>query len=179
MNNDLEQFSVEYLWHLFDYEELTGRLIWKNTLCRSMTPGREAKRLNNRGYYAVMIGRKNYSVHRVVFYMKTGRVPKLVDHINNNRTDNRWINLREVSDCENAHNTMIRSDNKSGVKGVSWDKRRGNWKAEIQAFGKRVFIGSFNDLKEADRVMKEARQRMHGQYANHGNLPAAPKPESE
>jgi len=54
------------------------------------------------------------------------------DHINHNQLDNRRINLRSVTNQQNAFNASLNKANTSGTKGVSWSKERKN--------GVRIFI---------------------------------------
>lgn len=72
-----------------------------------------------------------------------------VDHINGNRFDNRKCNLRICTNQENNFNTVKRAVNTSGYKGVWYDKTRNKWTSEIKYNNKKVFIGRYNDIKEA------------------------------
>lgn len=84
--------------------------------------------------------RKSIMVHRLVgthflpnFYGKTE-----IDHRNRNQHDNRVYNLRWVDSIENKYNTTTRKDNKSGKKGVYYDKSRNKYKALIVIDGKKI-----------------------------------------
>jgi len=95
-------------------------------------------------------------------------MPEYVDHINNNRCDNRWSNLRGVDRAGNAMNALMRKDNKSGVKGVSWKKKNSKWVVQASINGRVRHIGLFDDLELAELVAIEAREKYHGEFANHG-----------
>ena len=69
----------------------------------------------------------------------------------------------------------MRADNKSGIKGVSWDSKNKYWRAQIKTNGRLVHIGSFSDINEARMAMEKARDKLHGVYASHGNRQATPK----
>ena len=72
--------------------------------------------LNNGGYLEGKILGKYYKAHRVIWLWMTGEWPKeQVDHINHDRTDNRWCNLREASRLENYRNQSQYKNNKSGL----------------------------------------------------------------
>jgi hypothetical protein len=58
-------------------------------------------------------------------------MPKYLDHINNDRHDNRIENLRAVSARQNQHNRSINKNSTSGVKGVYWHKQSGKWMAKV------------------------------------------------
>ena len=86
-----------------------------------------------------------------------------VDHINLIRSDNRWCNLREATQSENARNTRARHNNTSGVKGVN--KYRDKWHAKISFNGRRIHLGYFDTPEEAHAVYCRAAAKYHGVYA--------------
>lgn len=150
---------------LFNYQD--GILIWKkraNVKSRARL-GKEAGNYDGYGYKFVEINAKKYKVHRVIFLMFNGYLPFRVDHIDNNKDNNRIENLRAASIATNAQNSKLRCDNKSGAKGVMWDKERKKWRVEIKAFGKRVFQGRFDSLELAELVATEARDKFHKDFA--------------
>jgi hypothetical protein len=51
------------------------------------------------------------------------------------------------------------SNNTSGVKGVSYDKNRGLWAAEIKIRGKKHFLGRFAKLEDAAAARKLAEEK--------------------
>src|SRR3546814_8274071 len=80
----------------------------------------------------------------------TGKWPRgEVDHRNGARDDNRWCNLRKATKAQNQANARRRRDNTSGVKGVTWNKARKKWVAQIQAGGKRMSLGGFPTIEAA------------------------------
>lgn len=100
---------------------------------------------NNRGY---IVGRdssgKNILFHRFILNPKKEEV---VDHINGNTLDNRLINLRTTSQLKNIWNSKIGKNNKSGKTGVYFYNNK--WIATISVNKKRIYLGSFNDIKDA------------------------------
>jgi hypothetical protein len=89
-----------------------------------------------------------------------------VDHKNNNCLDNRKNNLRFCNRAQNTWNTRIRSDNSSGVKGVSFWKKCGMWSAEIQVNGKRIKLGFSKDMLEVIKLRKDAEIKYFGEFNN-------------
>ena len=93
----------------------------------------------------------------------------IVDHINHNKLDNRCDNLRICTQQENAQNISIRSDNTSGVTGVTWDKSRGKWAAYIHVNNKKKFLGRFKTKKEAIEMRRLAEIEYYGEFAPTNN----------
>jgi cell division septation protein DedD len=61
-------------------------------------------------------------------------------------------------------------DNKSGIKGVSWDKYKNMWVAKIQANKKRIQLGYFKNINDAKNAIEKARVELHGTFVNHGTF---------
>lgn len=97
---------------------------------------------NDGGYLLITILGRSYKAHRLAWLYIYGYLPELnIDHINRNTSDNRIINLREVSHVCNMRNSGNRKDNTSGVKGVSWHKDRRKWVVQINLNGQRHYLG--------------------------------------
>jgi len=166
---------------LLAYDPITGKLTWKHR-CASRFPslrganawnaayaGKEAfTATHNQGYRVGTLMKKIYLAHRVIWALMTGVWPTdEIDHINHDRSDNRWENLRQVTRHENKKNVSKQRNNTSGVPGVVWDKSEGKWQARIQE--NRVFqnLGRFDSIEEAARVRKQAEQDRDF-HINHG-----------
>ena len=108
-----------------------------------------------KGYLNLRIGKKNYAVSRVIYYMLTGEQPITVDHINRIRSDNRIENLRGATYKEQAYNRKIACTNTSGYKGVY--ERNGRFRAQIRDNdGKKISLGTFPTAEEASREYEKA-----------------------
>ena len=146
MSKPLTQERVRELFDL-DYE--TGVLRWRVNRRRARM-GDIAGNSVGRGYYQVTIDNKMYYLHRVIFLYAFGYLPEHhVDHISQDKSDNRPCNLREVTPQCNIRNTGLRSDNKSGVKGVSQLRKSGDWCPRIGVSGKDRNLGHHKDFTEA------------------------------
>ena len=123
-----------------DYNPTTGELSWKYK-----GHGRKIGAIgttNRRGYVNVMIHGRNYGVHRLAFYISTGREPAMIDHIDRNPSNNKLSNLRECTSSENNRNRGKKSNCSSPYKGVC--KSRGKWLASYRNLAKnRIFLGRF------------------------------------
>lgn len=156
----------------FRYEN--GNLIYKINSGTKMQIGDIAGYFNNRrggkSYGRVEIFNKPYLIHRLVFLMHNGWLPEQVDHIDNTKDNNRIENLRAANNAENHRNTPAPKTNTSGVKGVCWIEDRRKWRAAIRINGKHKLIGMFKTLPEATIAIRAAREKHHGEFANHGEF---------
>jgi HNH endonuclease/AP2 domain len=84
-----------------------------------------------------------------------------IDHVNRNRQDDRWENLRHVTALENNQNTHKKSTNKSGYKGVSLHKTTKKWIAQICFKGKSRNLGYFESPEAASVAYKQAASKLH------------------
>jgi hypothetical protein len=88
-----------------------------------------------------------------------------IDHANGTRDDNRWSNLRSATRSQNLVNARKPSTNTSGLKGVSWDAERGNWRAYLTLNGRNKYLGRFADPAEAHRAYFAAARLHFGEFA--------------
>jgi hypothetical protein len=130
--------------------------------------GRPAGSPNRDGYVKLVIDGNYYSAHRVAWLIMTGELVKYpdfeIDHINGDRADNRFSNLRKVTKSENQRNGSQRINNTSGVHGVNWKPRGetdGRWVARIWNGPKHVYLGQFKTLHEA-AIARKAAERVLG-----------------
>ncbi len=105
---------------------------------------------------------KRVLMHRFIMNAKKDQ---MIDHINRNTLDNRKTNLRFCSSTENHANQTIRSDNKSGYKGVVWHKRIKKWQAGITLKRKRMHIGYFIEKLEAAKAYNNKATQLFGEFA--------------
>lgn len=112
--------------------------------------------------YAVTHNKGNpIYMHRLIMECSKGDE---VDHINGNGLDNRKENLRLCSHKENMYNMKTRKDNKSGYRGVSWEKKRQCWVAMIWWDKKQHFLGYFDTPEEAAHVYNRFSVEKHGEF---------------
>lgn len=108
---------------------------------------------NHNGLYAQKrVNKKNIYLHRYIMNNPNG----IVDHINHNTLDNRKENLRITNNANNLRNGNIRKNNKSGINGVYYDKKRNKYSASIKVNYKNIFLGRFKTLEEAIKIRKQA-----------------------
>ena len=124
-----------------------------------------SKKNNNiyTNYAYIFVDCKMTMLHRLLTNAKKGFD---VDHINNNGLDNRLSNLRVCTRSQNKANSRKYKNNKSGYRGVSWDKSKNKWRAQIGIRGKNYRLGRFNDPLEAYSVYKKAAYKAFGTFAH-------------
>lgn len=161
-----EQFEIaEMLRTIFEYVD--GDLIWKVKKGRARV-GDKVNGLSLNGYKRVGIDGKVYLVHRIIYAMFNNDFPERIDHIDNNRSNNRIDNLRPSTARENGWNALISTSNKSGVKGVSWHKKSSKWQAHLRTMLGNEYVGLFTSLDDAKTALAELRNKRHGSFANNG-----------
>jgi hypothetical protein len=160
------ELSQAQLKELFEYRE-DGNLYWKQTK-RGINLSKPAGTMRKNGYVQISVNRKIYLAHRLVFLMYHGYLPKEVDHIDGNEANNAIENLRLATPSQNMRNRGKQSNNKSGFKGVSWDKRKAKWRATIRINTVAKHLGYFDCPKEAHEAYCQAAAKYHGEFANFG-----------
>lgn len=161
--------TLERLNELLSYDFETGVFRWKKAASRRIKVGAIAGTEGNRGYRLIRIYGTRYLAHRLAWKMHYGNDPKdQIDHINGVKTDNRIENLRECTHTENMRNRGKNKVNKSGYKGVHFNKCRGKYKAEIYLIGKKMYLGRYDTAEEAHEAYKKAAKKYHGYFYNGG-----------
>lgn len=109
-------------------------------------------------------GIKRISLAR--YLLKEKRRNIIVDHINGNPLDNRRQNLRRCTHAENIRNRKINNkNNKSGIRGVNWDKERKKWVAQLMFNRKHIFLGRFTNKEDASKAAIEGREKYYGEFS--------------
>jgi hypothetical protein len=117
--------------------------------------------LDTNGYFRVKLHGRCYFAHRIIFAIMTDKWPdQQIDHINGERCDNRWCNLREANFSENQQNTKLRR-NSSGYMGVIWHKRDNKWQAQIMIENKFIWLGYFATPELAYAAYLDAKAQYH------------------
>lgn len=176
--------TPEDVRELLHYDPSTGILTWRPRgmhwfdsahACNAWNAkfsGKPAghKRRRSDGYISLQIrllGRLHYA-HRLAWAVMTGKQPPdEIDHIDGDAMNNAWVNLRDGGNSANRKNVPMYSSNTSGVCGVHWHKASGRWMARVNHSGRSHYLGLFDDMDEAHRIVREFRDR-HGFTDRHG-----------
>lgn len=159
--------TVERLKTLVHYDPETGTFTAACDRPGGIMTGQRLGWKSGKGYIYIMLDRRNYKANRLAWlYMKGYWPPHQVDHINHDKADDRWANLRAATNQENQRNIRKpRKDNGSGVRGVGWHKRIGKWQASIRVDGRLVALGYFESIDAAAKVRRDAELRLFGEFA--------------
>lgn len=140
---------------------------------KSKCLGKPAGWRHTLGYVVINADGKPRLAHRMAWIWMKGEVPFAeIDHINGDRADNRFANLRAVPKVDNCRNRSLHKDNTSGVNGVFWEARRGVWRAEIKSENRSIYLGQFKTMEEG-KAARKAAERVLGYHARHGKIPVA------
>lgn len=144
------ELTQEKLKQALKYDEVSGLFYWIGKRLgapKNRPAGRISK---SHGYRDICIDGTLYRAHRLAFLYMTGKWPiGDIDHIDRQKSNNAWSNLRECSRSANMLNVVKSKANTSGVTGVSWDSSRNKWLAQIRMNGKKKNLGRYNTKAEA------------------------------
>lgn len=140
----------------------TGLFKWIKPTGRRVKAGDVAGGKHPCGYVMISVCGHRHSAHRLAWLYVHGKWPRLIDHINGRRDDNRIDNLRECTASENSTNRLRWPRNSSGLRGVHWDKRALKWVAAIKFNGRYKFLGHFEDPIEAAEAYQREAEKCNG-----------------
>jgi len=126
--------------------------------------GKLAGSIDDNGYLVIRFGDHQYKAHILAVIYMTGVYPKMVDHADLNRSNNKWDNLRPATRSQNNSNVGPRKTNKLGVKGVC--RKGSKFQARLSVDGKCHYLGKFSTLDEATEAVANAAALLHGDFAH-------------
>lgn len=155
--------SQELLHKLFDYCPDSGVVSWRISRSNRIKVGSTVGYENPYGYLQVRIEGKLWMLHRLIWEYVTGFPPKqMIDHINGDRSDNRFANLRDVSRSINNQNRKGPDrDAKIQLLGVCFDTRCRKYRAQMRVNGKSVLNKVFGTPEEAHMAYLRAKEIYH------------------
>lgn len=157
--------SLERIKELVDYNQENGLFTWKVYRGGKAKAGTPAGSIRVDGYMAICIDKKSYFSSRIAWYLSTGIDPVNfdIDHIDGNKMNNRFSNLRLATESQNCSNRKRRADNTSGFKGVYRMGKK--WAANITANKCKKHLGVFDTPEIAYAEYLKHASSMHGEFA--------------
>ena len=156
--------TQDRLKFLFRYEENTGNFIRLIKTAKRSKIGEIAGTQHNKGYWIIMVDGVIYLAHRLAWLYMTGQWPDdQVDHIDMDRKNNKWSNLREATQTDNQGNKRVRLDSKNKLKGVF--KSGSKFWSSIRHSGKTTYLGTFDCPAAAHFAYTIAAHERFGPYA--------------
>lgn len=148
-----QELTAKRLRYLLRYDKKTGRMYWRQSR-QKVQRHAEAGSKNWTGYWRIKVDGVLYLRSRLAYLYVTGSwPPDEIDHINRNRCDDRWCNLRPVTHRQNCQNKT----KASGLSpGVFWHKRDKRFYAQISIAGRKKYLGCFDAAAEAAQAVRAA-----------------------
>jgi hypothetical protein len=162
--------TAEELRSLLYYDPETGIFTWRKPPARkpwliragNVSPGK---------YTQIQLfprssGRQErYYASRLAWLYMTGNWPENeIDHINRDKSDDSWKNLRPADHSKNAINVDLQSRNTSGITGVCWDGTTGRWLATCMVKGVTVLYKQYDTKEEAIAARQKVVREHYGEY---------------
>lgn len=178
-----------YLQACFRYDESSGALFWRrrplehfksqraHAVWNGRYSGKEVGCVYDAGKYRPVttpymkrvanLDNKTYVVARLIFKLVNGYDPFTVDHANVDSVDNRTNNMRDATAAQNGRNRRVQTNNKTGLKGASWNPSANRFVARIKHNGKSLHLGCFLTAQAAHDAYCDAARRLYGEFARY------------
>ena len=160
---------------LFEYKD--GDLYWKIDIYSGINhkiphikigdkTGCIAKNTGGNYYKQLCYNGKIYKTARLIFLMHNGYLPEKIIYKDGNTLNTRIKNLLEANSSQTLCRTNKYSTNKTGYRGVFFDKKIKKYKVYITKNNKQLYLGSYNILEEASKIYEIARKKYYGDFIN-------------
>lgn len=152
---------------LFAYNPETGVFVRLTSQANGLHAGDVAGSISTSGYHTLKVDNRPYLASRLAWLYMTGEWPIAdVDHVNMDKTDTRWSNLRPASRMQNSANRSVSRRSTTGFKGVFRRNRPVNpFAAAIRVAGHLHHIGVFPTAEAAHAAYLERAREVHGEFA--------------
>ena len=154
--------TKEFLLDRYIYDD--GRLLYRKNIGSGIA-GQEVGTFDRDGYKRTTINRKPYRIHRLIFMMHYGYIPKILDHIDKNPNNNKIENIRIATHSQNNSNRGMHKRNVSGYKGVAFLKDRNLYRAKLVVDKKQVYMKTFKTAEEAYKAYCNASKQFCKEFS--------------
>jgi len=161
--------SLEHnrLLELIYYDPDTGIFTNKINRGNCSPAGKILGTKNASGHLILQIDKIMYMAHRLAWFYCFKEWPEnIIDHIDQNPSNNALDNLREADKRTNSYNSGKRATNTSGIKGAYFDKRRNKFYSSMTINGIHKFLGYYDTVEEAGQAYINAAKQLHKEFYN-------------
>jgi hypothetical protein len=160
----MQNITLEYINEYLTYDSLSGNLYQRKKRPKIQV-GALAGALTGKGYRYIQLNGKKYPAHHIVWLLETGELPKKqIDHIDGDKLNNNFLNLREVTNKQNTENRGKQKNNKTGYKGVSFNNRLQKYVSQIQHNNQPIYIGVYATAYEAHLAYEKKAKELFTHY---------------
>ena len=154
----------ELFWHPRPPSDFSCDRIWRMWCTKNLghRAGYTIPYIGTR-YWMISFYQRQVSQHRLIWKWMTGEEVSMIDHKDLDGLNNAWTNLRPATKAQNARNSVVHRDKRSGLPKGVWQRRR-RFIAEIVCDRVRTRLGSYPTVEEAHAAYCEAAQRLHGEF---------------
>ncbi len=164
--------SQDRLIELLRYEPETGHFYWLRKTTSNISTNKPAGCKMKTGYLCIRVCNELHYCHRLAWLYMTGEWPsEQIDHINGNKSDNRFSNLRSVTQNQNCQLKHVASGrSKTGFAGVTVNERSGKFNARH----KNKWLGTFKTPEEAHKAYVAYRDKLSASIDLACGVPSRP-----
>jgi len=158
--------SQSRLIELFDYNEADPmRPLVRKVPSGPVKKGEGAGSISARDYVSVVVDKKRYLCHRLVWVMHGNEAieGRVIDHMNG--MDNLIGNLQQITQADNLRRRSGPTGGKSSYRGVGWCKRDKKWTAHLSVNNKTLHFGRFKSETDAAKAHDAGAKEHHGRFA--------------
>lgn len=157
--------TLEKVQEKFLYNQDTGVITRKIDSGSRGRKGDVAGSVTGQGYREINIDGKSYGAHRVAWMLHYGEeAPPMIDHINQDKLDNRICNLRAATRAGNSANRPRLKNNQSGAKGCYFLPSHGVWRVQCRVDGKLFNLGRHKTLEGARQAYNDFASKAFGEF---------------
>lgn len=158
----------EKLSKFIKYNPNNGLAVWITSPGNQVKINTIAGKINKRtGYVQICFAGEVYAAHRLFWLLQTKNdpLPFQIDHIDKNRLNNKFCNLRLATFAENQRNKSLHRNNTTGCRGVYWVEEQQKYRVKIH-FNKACFnLGHYKTFEQAVAVRQAKELELHGKFS--------------